>query len=150
MTGIRVLVFSDPNVSSIVEALSPFASVKEVDWQYRHIPDSARYILLKIPYRAIEGIYWILRVAREIHLFQAEPLGVMDDNNDREIHSWSSYSDPLPIEIQLPPFPTSQVPEEVEEAYNVFLGNVSLLASVMLVIGVYVVILNWRSKKTET
>jgi len=68
----RVLVFSDPNVSSIVEALSPFASVKEVKWQYRHIPESARYIGLKIPYRTIEGFYWILQLIREIHLFRAD------------------------------------------------------------------------------
>ena len=68
----RVLVFSDPNVSSIVEALSPFASVKKVNWQYRHIPDGATYICLKIPYRAIEGLYWVIRVIREIYLFRAD------------------------------------------------------------------------------
>jgi len=72
MTRMRVLVFSDPNVSSIVEALSPFASVKKVNWQYRHIPDSARYIFLKIVYRTIEGLYWVLRVTREIYLFRAD------------------------------------------------------------------------------
>jgi len=72
MSRKRVLVFSDPNVSSIVEALSPFASVKKVNWKYRHIPDGARYIFLKIPYRTIEGFYWVIRVIREIFLFRAD------------------------------------------------------------------------------
>jgi len=72
MTRMRVLVFSDPNVSSIVEALSPFASIRRVNWQYRYIPDSARYIFLKIPYRGIEGFYWVIRVIREIFLFRAD------------------------------------------------------------------------------
>ncbi|MFX0114565.1 MAG: hypothetical protein ACFFB3_08455 [Candidatus Hodarchaeota archaeon] len=82
---------------------------------------------------------------RLIHLFQAERLGVMEDNNDKGVHSWSSYSDPLPIEIQLPPLPTSEIPEEVEEAYNVFLGNVSLLASLMLIFTIYLVVVNRKS-----
>jgi glycosyltransferase involved in cell wall biosynthesis len=69
---IRVLVFSDPNVSSIAEALSPFASVKKVNWQYRHIPDSARYIPLKMLYRTAEGLYWVLQIIREAYLFQAD------------------------------------------------------------------------------
>ena len=72
MTKMRVLVFSDPDVSSIVEALSPFANVKRVNWQYRHISDSARYTCLKIPYRAIEGLYWVIRLIREIYLFRAD------------------------------------------------------------------------------
>ncbi len=72
MIIMRVLVFSDPNVSSIVEALSPFATVKKVNWHYKHIPDSAGYICLKIPYRTIEGFYWIVRVIREIYLFRAD------------------------------------------------------------------------------
>jgi len=72
MKRMRVLVFSDPNVSSIVEALSPFANIRKVNWQYRYVPDSARYIFLKIPYRAIEGFYWVIRVVREIYLFRAD------------------------------------------------------------------------------
>lgn len=70
----RVLVFSDPNVSSIVEALSSFVTVGEVKWRYRPIPDGTRYIFLKIPYRAIEGFYWVLRVIREIFRFRADVL----------------------------------------------------------------------------
>lgn len=72
MTRMRVLVFSDPNISSIVEALSPFASVKKLNWHYKSIPDSPRYIFLKIPYRTIEGIYWTIRLVRETYLFQAD------------------------------------------------------------------------------
>jgi len=72
MSRKRVLVFSDPNVSSIVEALSPFASVKKVNWKYRHIPDGARYIFLKIPYRTIEGFYWVIRVTNEILRFRSD------------------------------------------------------------------------------
>jgi glycosyltransferase involved in cell wall biosynthesis len=72
MTKMRVLVFSDPDVSSIVEALSPFANVKKVNWHYRHISDRARYTCLKIPYRAIEGLYWVIRLIREIYLFRAD------------------------------------------------------------------------------
>jgi len=68
----RVLVFSDPKISSVVEALSPFASVKKVDWKYKDIPDGARYILLKIPYRVVEGFFWVARVFREISIFQAD------------------------------------------------------------------------------
>jgi len=72
MTKMRALVFSDPNVSSIVEALSQFACVKKVNWYYRPISDSARYVCIKIPYRAIEGFYWVIRVIREVNLFRAD------------------------------------------------------------------------------
>ncbi len=63
----RVLVFSDPNVSSIVEALLQFTDVKKVNWQYRYIPDRLSYIFLKLPYRSIEGFYWIARMIGEIY-----------------------------------------------------------------------------------
>ena len=72
MTKMRALVFSDPNVSSIVEALSQFACVKKVNWYYRPISDSARYVCIKIPYRAIEGFYWVIRLIREVYLFRAD------------------------------------------------------------------------------
>ncbi len=72
LTRMRVLVFSDPRVSSVVEVLSPFASVKKVDWKYKEIPENARYIFLKISYRALEGSYWVARMLREIYLSQAD------------------------------------------------------------------------------
>ncbi|MFQ5980646.1 MAG: hypothetical protein ACE5OZ_21110 [Candidatus Heimdallarchaeota archaeon] len=87
---------------------------------------------------------------RIIRLLEATPLGIVDDIKEGSTHTWSSYSDPLPIEIKLPPIPTiptSGTPEEAKEAYNLFLGNVGLLAGVMLILGVYLIVLNWKSKR---
>ncbi|MHA2272634.1 MAG: hypothetical protein ACXACI_12280 [Candidatus Hodarchaeales archaeon] len=88
---------------------------------------------------------------RLAHCFQVGLLGISEDSGDQTTHAWSSYSDPLPIEIKLPAIPTlpsSEVPEEVKEAYNLFLGNVSLLGGIMLIFVVYLVILNWKSKRS--
>ncbi|UCE29308.1 MAG: glycosyltransferase [Candidatus Bathyarchaeota archaeon] len=68
----RVLVFTNPNNSSILEALSSLASVKQVNWYYKPIPDATSYVFLKIIYRSIESIYWVLQVFREIHRFGAD------------------------------------------------------------------------------
>jgi glycosyltransferase involved in cell wall biosynthesis len=69
----RVLVFTDPEVSSIMDALLPFVSarIKQVNWHYRFIPDSAAYACLRITYRTMEGFYWVIRVVREIYRFRA-------------------------------------------------------------------------------
>ena len=72
MTKMRVLVFTDPEVSSIMDALSPFVRATQLDWHYRFIPDSAAYVWLKITYRTIEGLYWVQRLVREICRFRAE------------------------------------------------------------------------------
>ena len=72
LTKMRVLVFTDPEVSSIVDALSPFVRIRQVNWHYRFIPDSAAYACLKITYRTIEGFYWVQRMVREIFRFRAE------------------------------------------------------------------------------
>lgn len=71
---LRILVFSDPKIDvyrSFAKALSLFASVKEVSWHYRPMPD-ARPSWLKIPYRLLEGSYWVLRLIKESHIFQAD------------------------------------------------------------------------------
>lgn len=71
---LRILVFSDPKIDvyrSFVKALSLFASVKEVNWHYRPIL-GVRHVWLKIPYRMMEGFYWILRLFKESHHFRAD------------------------------------------------------------------------------
>jgi glycosyltransferase involved in cell wall biosynthesis len=71
---LRIIVFSDPNVDayhSVTKSLSSFGKVKKVDWHYRTIPDELPYKLLKISYRVIESIYWVLRLFRECCEFQA-------------------------------------------------------------------------------
>ena len=72
MTKMRVLVFTDPEVSSIIDALSPFVRARQLNWHYRFIPDSAAYAWLKITYRTIEGFYWVIQMIREIYRFRAE------------------------------------------------------------------------------
>jgi len=72
MTKMRVLVFTDPEVSSIMDALSPFVRARQLNWHYRFIPDSVAYACLKITYRTIEGFYWVQRMVREIYQFRAE------------------------------------------------------------------------------
>ncbi len=69
---LHVLVFTNPSNSSIIDALSSFASVKQVSWYYKPVPDTTRYICLKIAYRAVEGFYWVLRVFKEIRQFRAD------------------------------------------------------------------------------
>jgi len=71
---LRVLIFTYPSfvISSVVEALSPFAIVKEVAWQYKPLPPGLHYLWLKLFYRAIEGFYWSLHVFRESSRFQAD------------------------------------------------------------------------------
>ena len=74
---LRVLIFNDPDVDRqglIAKALLPFVCIKQVEWQYKPIPAHARYVFLKIPYRVMEGVYWVLRVFEEIHRFQADVL----------------------------------------------------------------------------
>lgn len=72
----RVLVFgsiiSRLGTAAIVKALSPFASVKEVNWRYKSMPNRAHYTPLKIFYRALECVYWSLRIFKEICELQAD------------------------------------------------------------------------------
>ena len=72
MTKMRVLVFTNPEVSSIKDALSPFVRAQQLNWHYRFIPDTVAYACLKIAYRTVEGFYWVIRVIREIHQFRAD------------------------------------------------------------------------------
>ncbi|MGD9130305.1 MAG: glycosyltransferase [Candidatus Bathyarchaeota archaeon] len=73
---LRVLVFGSSGMhlmsTAIVKALSPFVSVKIVDWKYKQIPGKARYTFLRIVYRPFECIYWTLRIFKEIRKFHAD------------------------------------------------------------------------------
>lgn len=70
-TQLRVLLFAEPEFESDVDTLSQFAVVKQVKWRYRPIKDNTRYVCLKIPYRTMEGLYWVFSLLMEIQRFQA-------------------------------------------------------------------------------
>ena len=76
--GLRVLIFgsvaSRLATKALVKALSPFASVGEVNWRYKSIPDKAHYTPLRILYRALECVYWSLRLFKKASIFQADIL----------------------------------------------------------------------------
>ena len=73
---LRILVFGSIGMhlmsAAIAKALSPFVSVKEVDWRYKQIPNKTRYTFLRIVYRTFECIYWSIRIIKEIHKFHAD------------------------------------------------------------------------------
>lgn len=71
---IRVLIFTDPTLSSIVEALSEYVLVKELCYPFRKIPGG--FFFFKGFYRTIDCLYWIIRMIREIRLFQTDVLVV--------------------------------------------------------------------------
>jgi hypothetical protein len=73
---LHVLVFSSITTQigsrMITKSLTPFVSVNEVNWRYKPIPDKNRYTLPRVIYRTIECIYWVLRIFKEIHRYQAD------------------------------------------------------------------------------
>ena len=69
---LRVLVFTDPDLSSIFTELSSFADVKQVNWQYRPIEGGLVNFGVKLPYRLLEGLFWILKLFREIYMYHAD------------------------------------------------------------------------------
>jgi len=68
---LRVLLFAKPEFASDADTLSQFALVRQVQWRYRPIQDTTRYLWIRIPYRTVEGLYWIFRLLIEIQRFQA-------------------------------------------------------------------------------
>ena len=68
----RILVFTDPKVSSIIGPLSQFAEVRQINWSYRFISQSGTLAFFKVVYRTIEGLYWLVLVIREILRFRAD------------------------------------------------------------------------------
>lgn len=71
---LRILLFAEPESAPRPDfgTLSQFAVVRRVNWRYRPIHDNTRYVFIKIPYRAIEGFFWIVKLLIEIQRFQAD------------------------------------------------------------------------------
>ncbi len=68
---LRVLLFAKPEFASDADTLSQFALVRQVQWRYRPIRDTTRFLWIRIPYRTLEGLYWVSRLLTEIQRFQA-------------------------------------------------------------------------------
>jgi glycosyltransferase involved in cell wall biosynthesis len=70
----RILYFAEHELvpRPDLNTLSQFAIVRRVYWQYKAIKDGNRLTILKLIYRPIEGIFWTLKLIKEIFSFDAD------------------------------------------------------------------------------
>ena len=71
---LRILYFAEHEFAPRPDfnTLSQFAIVRRFDWRYRPVKDSTGLICLKLPYRAIEGFFWVFKLLKEIYSFKAD------------------------------------------------------------------------------
>ena len=127
----RVLVFTDPEVSSVMDALLPFVSarIKQVNWHYRFIPDSAAYACLRITYRTMEGFYWVIRVVKEIYRFRA---GVII----AQYAYFCGLIGALAAKLSRKPFIVRAVGSDLRVHSQSFMGKVAVLLTFRIASGV--------------
>jgi glycosyltransferase involved in cell wall biosynthesis len=71
---IRVLVFGRKqlDLQPMINALSPFADIREVEWPSKPLSDSSKNVFLKAFYSLIEAYFYrVLTLFKEIHVFKA-------------------------------------------------------------------------------